>query len=311
MSNKSPYRSGYVALAGRPNVGKSTLLNHFVGQKVSIVTAKPQTTRQQILGIRTTANEQIIFIDTPGIHRQAKRAMNRYMNRAAASVLQDIHCVLMVVEALRWTDDDALVLERILQRDEKSGALPDVGLAVNKIDKIKQRDALLPWLQDMAKKHDFHFIVPVSATRGENMDALATEIRQCLPESEAFYPDDVTTDQSERFFVAEVIREKLMTRLHQELPYSIAVTVDDYKDEDTLLRIAATIWVERESQKAIVIGKKGAVLKAIGQAARIDLEKRFKDKVFLQLWVKIRDGWSDDERALQNLGLTDAGKGVE
>lgn len=292
--------SGYVALVGRPNVGKSTLLNHYIGRKISIVTSRPQTTRHRILGIHTTSRGQIVFMDTPGLHRQARKAVNRYMNRAAAGVLDEAHLVLMVVEACRWTDDDDLVLERL-------AGIASVALVVNKVDRIKPRGKLLPWLQEVTARRDFRFVIPVSAEKGDNLDALEDEILRCLPESEPLYPQDMVTDQSERFFVAEVIREKLMQLLRDEVPYSIAVSVDEYLDEDSLLRITATIWVERDGQKAIVIGRKGEMLKTIGRAARLDLEKRFGDKVFLQLWVKVRDGWSDDERLLKTLGYDTGG----
>lgn len=287
--------SGLIALAGRPNVGKSTLLNRLVGRKISIVTSKPQTTRHRIIGIRTRPGAQLVFIDTPGLHRAQRKAMNRYMNRAAASVLADVDLVLMVVEAGRWTEDDELVLERLAD-------VRRVGLAVNKVDRMKPREKLLPWLDEMSRRRDFLFVVPLSARKGENLEALETELAAHLPEGPPLYPGDMVTDQNERFFVAEVVREKLMQRLHQEVPYSLTVTVDEFRDEDSLLRIAATIWVERDGQKAIVIGKGGAVLKAVGRAARLDLEERFGDRVHLQLWVKVRDDWSDDERLLRSLG---------
>lgn len=289
------FRAGYIAIVGRPNVGKSTLLNHLVGRKVSIVTPKPQTTRHRVIGIRHRENAQYVFIDTPGLHRKAGKAVNRYLNRTAAGTLADADVVLMVIEALRWTDEDDLVLEKLKQ-------CGNVGLVVNKVDRAKPRDRLLPYLKQVAEKRDFKFMLPVAALTGENIERFDELLRESLPVSAPLYPADQATDQSERFFIAEIIREKLMLRLKEELPYSLAVTVDDLRDENTLVRIAATIWVERDGQKAIVIGRNGAMLKAIGSDARKELETRFGDKVFLQLWVKVREGWSDNERMLKTLG---------
>lgn len=291
------FRSGYIALVGRPNVGKSTLLNALVGRKVSIVTPKAQTTRHRVLGIRNTPDAQFVFLDTPGMHRKAGKAVNRYMNRTVAAILDDVNLILLVLDGGRWTEADDWVLENLRGRD-------NVGVVVNKIDTLKPRDKLLPFLEQLAKRHTFRFIVPVAALTGENLTRLDTALAEHLPESEPLYPADQATDQSEHFFVAELVREQLMLRLHEELPYSLTVTVDEYRDEDTLLRIGATIWVEREGQKAIVIGHRGQILKAVGQTVRTELEARFAVKVFLQLWVKVRAGWSDDERKLRDLGYT-------
>lgn len=291
------FRSGYIALVGRPNVGKSTLLNALVGRKVSIVTPKAQTTRHRILGIRNTPDAQFVFLDTPGMHRKAGKAVNRYMNRTAAAVLDDVNLILLVLDGGRWTEEDDWVLASLSSYD-------NVGVVVNKIDTLKPRERLLPFLEQLATRHAFRFIVPVAALTGENLARLDTALSEQLPVSEPLYPADQATDQSEHFFVAELVREQLMLRLHEELPYALTVTVDEYRDENTLLRIGATIWVEREGQKAIVIGHRGQVLKAVGQAVRTELETRFQVKVFLQLWVKVRAGWSDDERKLRDLGYT-------
>ena len=299
MTQSSAFRAGYIALIGRPNVGKSTLMNCLLGQKISITSHRPQTTRHRILGIKTTEQAQLVYVDTPGIHQDQKRAMNRYMNRTASTALLDVDMIVFMVEALNWTDEDELVLQRIRQ-----SKLP-VMLVINKVDKIKQKDRLLPFMQDVAAKHDFVETVPLSALQDLNVEAFETTLLKYLPESEAFYPDDQVTDRSSRFVAAEIIREKLMRNLKQELPYNLTVEIEQFKEEGRMLNIAAVIWVERENQKPILIGKGGQRLKEIGQKARIDLEKMFDQKVFLQLWVKVKEGWSDDERALNSLGYSD------
>ncbi len=291
-----PFRCGLVALIGRPNVGKSTLLNHLLGQKLSITSRKPQTTRHQILGIKTTDQAQFVFVDTPGLHKPRKRALNRYLNRAASSVLPSVHAILFVVEALRWTEEDALVLEHV-----KRAGVPTI-LVVNKVDRIEDKAALLPYLAEVAQKHDFTAVVPVSALRHDNLDDLEAELLKLLPESEPMFPEDQITDRSVRFLAAEIIREKLMRSLGQELPYDLTVEVERFEEEGNLVRIGALIWVDRPNQKAIVIGKGGERLKQIGQQARKDIEAMLEHKVFLELWVKVKSGWSDDERALQSLG---------
>ncbi len=291
-----PYRCGLVALIGRPNVGKSTLLNHLLGQKLSITSRKPQTTRHQILGIKTTDRAQFVFVDTPGLHKQGKRAMNRYLNRAASSVLPSVHAILFVVEALRWTEEDDLVLEHV-----KRAGVPTI-LVVNKVDRVEDKAALLPYLAEVAQKHDFAAVVPVSALRHDNLDDLEAELLRLLPESEPMFPEDQITDRSVRFLAAEIIREKLMRSLGQELPYDLTVEVERFEEEGNLVRIGALIWVDRPNQKAIVIGKGGERLRQIGQQARKDIEAMLERKVFLELWVKVKSGWSDDERALQSLG---------
>jgi GTP-binding protein Era len=289
-------RAGLVALVGRPNVGKSTLLNALVGEKVSIVTPKPQTTRHRIIGLLTEGDTQIGFVDTPGIHAGAKRALNRLMNKTAVASLEGVDLCLFLVEAGRWTEEDALVLERL-----KSTRLP-LGLVVNKIDRVKPREKVLPYLKDLSARHAFAFIVPTSASRRENLEGLLSEVRKRMPEAPFLYDPEQLTDRSQRFMVSELVREKLMLSLQQELPYSLTVEIEKYAEENGILHISAVIWVEREGHKAIVIGSKGALLKRIGSLTRIELEKRLEQKVFLQLWVKVKEGWADDERALRSLG---------
>lgn len=293
------FRSGYVAIVGRPNVGKSTLMNRILGQKISITSNKPQTTRHRILGIKTEENYQTVYVDTPGLHLNAKKAMNRYMNRAASSSLEDVDLILFVIDALKWTDEDESVLKRL--RDQ---SVPVV-LVVNKIDYLKEKEQLLPLLQQLAEKMAFHAVLPLSALKGNNVAELEKEVVQALPESEPIYPEEYVTDRSERFLAAEIIREKLMRSMGKELPYSVAVEIEQFKDDNGLLRINALIWVERDSQKRIVIGKGGEQLKNVGKQSRIDMEKLFDAKVFLQLWVKVKEGWSDNERILQSLGYRD------
>jgi len=299
MKNELLTHCGYVAIVGRPNVGKSTLLNRILGQKISITTRKPQTTRHQILGIKTTDSAQVIYVDTPGLHRGSKKAMNRYMNKAAASVINDVDVVIFVVDGLRWQDDDQAVVEKL-----KNIQAPII-LALNKLDKLAGRDPLLPHIELLSKKINFKEIIPISATKGENIEALESKVTALLPESPAFFPEDQVTDKSERFVAAELVREKLMMRLGQEIPYSLTVEIEQFKLEKEVLHIHALIWVERDNQKMIVIGKKGEMLKAVGKQARIEMESMFEKKVFLKLWVKVKSNWSDDLRALQNLGYTE------
>lgn len=299
MSDRKEFRCGYVALVGRPNVGKSTLLNHILGQKLSITSRKPQTTRHRLLGIKTTETAQVIYVDTPGIHQKAGKAINRYMNRAATSTIEDVHVVVFIVEALKWTDEDEMVLERI----KKAGVTTI--LAINKVDRVEDKDRMLPYLQEVSAKYNFKEIIPVSALRNTNISQLENLIEQQLDISEPFYPEDYITDRSSRFLAAEIVREKLMRTLGQELPYNITVEIEQFKEEKDRLLINALIWVERDNQKAIVIGKKGQQLKKIGSQARQDMQKLFDSKVHLELWVKVKEGWSDDERALQSLGYRD------
>jgi GTP-binding protein Era len=293
------YRCGYIALIGRPNVGKSTLLNHLIGQKLSITSRKPQTTRHQILGIKTTQDTQYVFVDTPGLHKGGKQALHRYLNRAAQSIIQDMNVIVFVVEAMQWTEEDELVLTYISQTE------CPVILVINKIDLVKDKDSLLPYIENVSSKYNFSGVVPVAANKNIQLNELLQQIKTCLPLSEAFYPEDQLTTRSSRFVAAEMIREKLVRALGDELPYATTVEIEKYDDSEKLLSIYAVIWVERDNQKAIVIGKNGERLKKIGSQARKDLQNFFGKKVNLKTWVKVRQGWSDDERALQQLGYID------
>lgn len=289
-------RCGYAAIVGRPNVGKSTLLNHILGQKISITSRRPQTTRHRILGIKTTPEAQIIYVDTPGLHRAGKRAINRYMNRVAASVIKDVDVALFVVEGLRWTTEDQDVLDRL-----KAENIPVI-LVVNKVDKVTDKEALLPHFQKVSGYMDFVQIIPISARHGTNIDALEQEILRLLPLAPHMYPEDQVTDRSERFLVAELVREKLTRRLGQEVPHSLTVAIEQFSEESGIINITALIWVEKPGQKSIVIGKNGSVLKEVGTQARQDMERILDNKVFLTLWVKVKEGWSENERALRSLG---------
>jgi GTP-binding protein Era len=292
-------RCGYVAIVGRPNVGKSTLLNHILGQKISITSRKPQTTRHQVLGIKTEDQHQIIFVDTPGLHKDAAKAINRYMNRAASSAIKDVDLVVFVVDRTAWTEEDAMVLEQI----QRAG-LPTM-LVVNKVDLLADKAELLPHLQVLADKGDFAAILPVSALHKHNVAELEAEILKLLPESRHFFPEDQITDRSQRFLAAEIVREKIMRQLGDELPYAITVEIEEFAQEGAVLHISAVIFVERKGQKKILIGEKGSRLRSIGTDARRDMELLFDSKVMLRLWVKVKSGWSDDERALRSLGYDD------
>lgn len=292
-------KSGYIALIGCPNVGKSTLLNHILGQKLCITSRKPQTTRHRILGIKTTKTMQAVFVDTPGIHSSEKRAMNRYLNRAASVSMQDVDIVIWVTDLGEWNNDDELILRKIKRFDGP------VILAINKTDKITDKAQLLSIIESFSSHFDFKEVIPLSALKNDNLDKLEAVISTILPDGEAFYPEDQITDRSERFLVAEIIREKLFRKLGQELPHALTVEVESFEDRDKLVHINAIIWVERDGQKLIVIGEKGKVLKTIGQRARLDIEKLLGKKVYLGLWVKVKKGWSDSERALQSLGYLD------
>ncbi len=292
-------RCGYVAIVGRPNVGKSTLLNHLLGQKISITSRKPQTTRHQVLGIKTEGPRQIIFVDTPGLHRRADKALNRYMNRAATAALRDVDVVVFVVDRTAWTDEDEMVLERV-----RAAGLPTL-LVVNKVDLLAEKTTLLAHLKTLEQKADFEAIVPVSALRRHNVDELEQEIVRLLPESAHFFPEDQVTDRSQRFLAAEIVREKIMRQLGDELPYAISVEIEEFSQEGDTLHISALIYVERVGQKKILIGQQGTRLRSIGSDARRDMESLFDSRVMLRLWVKVRSGWSDDERALRSLGYDD------
>ena len=291
---------GLIAIVGRPNVGKSTLLNALLGQKVSITSRKPQTTRHRILGILTEENHQAILVDTPGLHSDEKRAINRLMNRAASSSIAEVEMVVFLVEGTHWTQDDELVLSKVKQ----SGA-PCI-LVVNKIDNVQDKEALLPHLQKLGAMHDFQDIVPISAVKGDNVDTIKSMCLQSLPEGDYWFPEDYITDRSSRFMASEIIREKLIRFTGEELPYSTTVEIEQFKaDEKGILHINALVLVERESQKRMVIGNKGEKLKTIGQEARRDMQDLFGQQVFLETWVKVKSGWADDERALRSLGYGD------
>jgi GTP-binding protein Era len=295
--NENNTRCGMVAIIGRPNVGKSTLLNHLIGQKLCITSRKPQTTRHTIIGIKSTDVCQMVFIDTPGMHKNGKHAMNQRMNRSAVSVLHDVDIIVWLVDRSVWTDEDQQVLVRL------EGVTKPVVLVVNKVDKIEDKSKLLPLISQYNAKRDFSAIVPVSALQGMGLNDLENALMERLPFSEFIYPEDQLTDKSERFFAAEIIREKIIRQLGEELPYQTAVEIEQFEDEGGLLRISALIMVEKEGQKKIVIGDGGERLKKIGQQARLDMEKMFESKVMLKLWVKIRRGWADNERALNSLGI--------
>ncbi len=292
-------RCGFVAIVGRPNVGKSTLLNHILGQKLSITSRKPQTTRHQVLGIKTENHVQTIYVDTPGLHLKEQKAINRYMNRAASSALNDVDLVLFLVDRDRWTEEDELVLKHV-----KSVECPVI-LVINKVDRLTDKKALLPLIQSYSQKGDFANVVPVSALQGHNRGDLETLITGYLPEGIHFYPEDQITDRSERFLAAELVREKIMRQLGEEVPYAMTVEIEEFKAGGKLTEISALILVERAGQKKILIGDKGSRLRQIGSEARRDMEKAFDCKVMLRLWVKVKSGWSDDERALQSLGYTE------
>ncbi|PHS32361.1 MAG: GTPase Era [Methylophaga sp.] len=294
------FKSGYVAIIGRPNVGKSTLINRVLGQKLCITSRRPQTTRHRILGIKTSKESQLIYVDTPGLHIDDKRAMNRYMNRAAASSINDVDVILFVVDGMNWTEEDERVLDRL-----KENAKAPVILVINKMDKLEDKDVMLPHIEQLSEKFDFSNILPISARRGSNMEQLENEIIQLIPEGELIFPEDQLTDRSSRFLAAELVREQLFRHLGQELPYSITVEIEQFDDEKKMYRIGAVIYVERDGQKSIVIGKKGELLKSVGKGARIEMQSLFGRKVFLRLWVKVREGWGDNERMLKNLGYND------
>ena len=295
----SKFHCGFVALVGRPNVGKSTILNRLVGQKISITSRRPQTTRHRILGIKTDAQGQIVFVDTPGLHQAQPRAMNRYMNRAAMDSLRDVDVVVFVVEGTRWKKDDDWVLEKL-----ERVSCPVI-LAINKIDRVTDKAELLPHLQALSAKREFSELIPVCAKNGDHLDQLETALRKHLPESPPFYGEDQVTDRSERFLAAELVREKLFRKLGEEVPYGLTVEIERFKAEKNSLHIHALIWVEKSSHKPMVIGAKGERLKEVGREARQDMEKTFGRKVFLQLWVKVKEGWADDERALRSLGYNE------
>ena len=294
----TPHRSGYVALAGRPNVGKSTLLNRLTGEKLAITSHKPQTTRHQILGIRSTTQAQVVYIDTPGIHRSQRKALSHYLNHTAQTVLHDVDLIVFVCQVRQWQDEDELVLDRIRASQQPCLAV------VNKIDRVSDKTALLPFLKKLADQHAFTAILPVSARTGTQIDTLTTVIEHQLPHNEPLFPPDQITDRPERFFAAELLREQITRRYHQELPYATSVEIEQFIVEPDRYRIHAIIWTERESQRAILLGKQGQALKATASAARRQMCQFFATRVHLQVWIKVRHSWSDDENSLAQLGYT-------
>jgi GTP-binding protein Era len=290
------FRAGFVAVVGRPNVGKSTLINAVMGKKVTIVTSRPQTTRHRILAVRTAENTQIIFVDTPGLHRNAGKAMNRMMNRTAASALADADLVLFVVEAGRWTEEDDDVLQRV-----RSAGVPAIAL-LNKIDEVHPKDRLLQAIDELSQRHSFVEIIPISARKRDNLDVMLGSIPNQLPESPPLFPAETQTDRGPEFFAAEIIREKLTVQMRQELPYGLTVQIERYEQEQRGIAVHAVVWVERDSQKGIVVGKGGRMLKKIGKEARLELAETLQQPVHLELWVKVKDNWADNEKDLMSLG---------
>lgn len=297
------HRCGSVAVIGRPNVGKSTLVNALVGAKVSIVSNRPQTTRHRLLGIATVEGGQLLLVDTPGLHRGEGRfkasAMSRVMNRTARGAVEDVDAALMVVEAGRWDEEDTLVFNVL-----RDGGIPVV-LAVNKVDRLKDKSALLPFLAQVSAGRDFAAIHPVSALKRKGLEALVGDLLKLVPEAPPVYAEDEITDRSQRFLAGELVREQLMRQLGDELPYATTVEIERFAEDGELLRIGAVVWVEREGQKPIVIGKGGTRLREIGSKARQHMERLFGRKVFLETWVRVREGWSDDEAALKAFGYGD------
>jgi GTP-binding protein Era len=295
----APFRAGTVAVLGRPNVGKSTLINSLVGAKVSIVSPRPQTTRHRLLGIATFPAGQLMLVDTPGIHGKQARAMNRYMNRAARGAVEGVDAAILMIEAGRWGDDDALAYSAL-----KESGVPTV-LVINKVDKLVDKTQLFGFITQVTEGRDFVSVHPISALKRKGTEALVKDLLSLVPESEPHYAEDEITDRSQRFLAGELVREQLMLRLGDELPYAATVEIEKFEEDGALLRIAAVIWIERESQKAIVIGKGGERMKAISTGARLGMERLFDRKVFLETWVRVREGWSDDEAALGRFGYTD------
>ena len=289
--------AGFVALVGRPNVGKSTLLNRLVGYRVAAIASKAQTTRSRVRGIVTEGDLQAVFVDTPGLHSGGKTLLNRSLNAAAVAALEEVDVVALLVEAGRWTEEDEYVLKRL------ANVRQPVVLVINKLDRLKRPADVLAFIADMKDRYDFAEIVPLSAQTGANCDELLKTLRRYLPESGLLFPEDQITDKSVRFIVGELIREQIMQKLHQEIPYSVAVEVEEFDEQAGLVRVGAVVWVEREGQKAIVIGKKGQMLKAIGSAARASIEEFLDQKVFLRLWVKVSEDWQNDSRRWQQFGI--------
>tara|TARA_R110002096_G_scaffold61468_9_gene152785 strand:- start:1835 stop:2737 length:903 start_codon:yes stop_codon:yes gene_type:complete len=298
--NKTPFKVGFVALIGAPNAGKSTLLNHLLGQKISITSRRPQTTRHRILGIKTTDTSQVVYVDTPGMHLGGKKALNKYLNKTADASMLGVDVIVWVKDDMKWDDNDRSIIEKLKQ------AGTPVVLAINKIDKINNKQSLLPFIQKISLEHAFKSIIPISALTGKQLDEFEGLLLDLLPEGDLMFPEDQITDSSERFMTTEIIREKLIRRLGQEIPHSVTISIDQFSVEEKITRIYAVIWVERDGQKNIVIGDKGAGLKEIGSQARVDLERMLDTKVYLNLWVKVKKNWSDSERDLGSLGYRGA-----
>jgi len=296
MENEISERSGYVAIIGRPNVGKSTLLNYILGQKLSITSRKPQTTRHKIMGIKTENDVQVVYVDTPGMHENHDKALNRYMNKAAQSAVKDVDVIVFMIDRTKWTSEDEMVLKSLQY------VKCPVILAVNKVDFLADKEDLLPTLQKLDAKGDFAHIVPMSAKSGHNVERLESIITSFISQGMHLFPEDQITDRSSRFLAAELVREKIMRQLGDELPYSMTVEIEEFRYEDSLLVISAAILIDRQSQKHIIIGEKGSRLKQIGRDARLDMEEMFECKVMLNTWVKVKSGWADSERALKSLG---------
>lgn len=295
LSAEAPFRTGFIAIVGRPNVGKSTLLNHLIGQKISIVSRKAQTTRHRITGIRTDEDVQFVFVDTPGFQTKYRNALNQAMNRGVTTTLSDVDVVLFVIEANKFDARDLEVM-KLLPKNRP------VILVVNKADLLTQKDSLLPFIERMAAQFDFHAVVPVSAKRGQKIELVLQAIKPLLPEGELMYPEDQVTDRSERFLAAELIREKIFRLVGDELPYSTTVEIERFELEGELRRVYAAVLVDRDNQKAILIGKNGEKLKEISTQARLDMEKMFDGRVYLEVWVKVKSGWADDTRLLRQYG---------
>jgi len=299
MTADSKNRCGYVSIIGRPNAGKSTLLNYLVGQKLAITSRKPQTTRHTILGVKTDVDGQIVYVDTPGIHQRGDQAMNKYLNRTAKTMLNDVDLILFVVDAMKWTTEDAAVLDLL------GNIKAPVVLIINKLDQVDDKEALLPFIQDLSGKYSFREIIPLSAKTGKNVSRLEKRVIELMPEGENIFPEDQLTDRSERFFAAELVREQLTRRYAKEIPYALTVEIEQFEDVGNMYRIGALVWVEREGQKNIIIGNKGEAMKAVATQARIEMEKLFDKKVHLSVWVKVKKSWSSDAGALVRLGYSE------
>lgn len=294
-----PKRCGYVSIVGRPNVGKSTMMNHLLGQKLSITSRKPQTTRHNILGIKTIGDTQIVIVDTPGLHGGQNKAINRYMNRSAESAMRGVDVVVFAVDRDVWTEADEAIARQL---ESISGPII---VAINKIDRLEDKHSLLPYLDKLAQRFEQAEVIPVSALQKTGLDRLEAEIIARLPENPFLFAEDQMTDRSERFLAAEIVREKITRQLGAELPYEATVEIEQFRDEGKIRHIDALVLVERDGQKKIIIGEGGTRLKKIGQQARLDMERLFGSKVMLKIWVKVKRGWSDDERALRSLGYQD------